>query len=226
MVCKLSLSFCTTPAGKPKEGGECPLYANVGRELEDFLLLPFRGFDVGDEWIVKEKKLEEVRATYLVVFGAAVRPNGLPSGTLERRVRFALDESQRWDVVRFILSGGVGKFGPSEASVMKRLLLEAGIGEEQIILDEDSNDTLSSGCRIKELLEYIHNVERVVVCSSSYHIPRCRMLLKIFGIKSEAAMVASDRRWIGWGKWFYYTLREGVAIPYDFMAAIICLLRS
>ena len=44
----------------------------------------------------------------------------------------------------FVPTGGVGRFGPSEASVMAKLLAARGVSPGRILLEETATDTLSS----------------------------------------------------------------------------------
>ena len=46
---------------------------------------------------------------YYVIFGAAVRPDGQPSGTLRRRVEGAWQLATRPPPCKFIVTGGEGR---------------------------------------------------------------------------------------------------------------------
>ena len=73
--------------------------------------------------------MNETPVHYFVIFGAAVKPDGQPSGTLLRRVQGAWQLAKQHNASRFIVTGGQGKHGPAEALVMKRLLLDMGTDE-------------------------------------------------------------------------------------------------
>ena len=67
------------------------------------------------------------KRTFLIIYGAAVKAGGAPSGSLLRRVQGAWEISQRLATpCYFIVTGGVGKYAPSEAHVMQKLLLNLG----------------------------------------------------------------------------------------------------
>ena len=83
----------------------------------------------------------------IVIFGAAVRPGGRPSTTLHRRVEAAAAFGERFADPLFVPTGGVGRFGPSEASVMAALLVSRGVPRDRILLEETGTDTLSSVAR-------------------------------------------------------------------------------
>jgi uncharacterized SAM-binding protein YcdF (DUF218 family) len=156
--------------------------------------------------------------TVFVVFGAAVWPDGSPSGTLRRRTLGALIQAQGVSPRRFLLTGGQGRYGPPEAVVMRNLLLEAGVSAEEIVLEDQAGDTLDSVLYCARILRGeggAGNRERVVVVSSAYHVPRCCLLFRLLGMQVEAGPITRDRRVLGLGSWLHAVLRETVATPWD-----------
>lgn len=153
--------------------------------------------------------------TCLVIFGAAVRPDGSPSGSLKRRCDTALRASRALVSPLFLASGGVGRYGPAEAQVMRDLLRAGGVADERIIVEAVSRDTLESVRHCTRLLRERPDVQRLQVCSSSYHNPRCVLLLRLAGFCCAAAPCPSDRPYIGWAKWLRYVLKEVIATPWD-----------
>jgi uncharacterized SAM-binding protein YcdF (DUF218 family) len=152
----------------------------------------------------------------VVIFGAAVRPGGRPSATLRRRVEAAARFSSRFAAPVFVPTGGIGRFGPSEASVMRALLMEHGVAAERILLEESGTDTLSSARAVARLLRTCGIGAPVFAVSSGYHLPRCVMLLRMFGVAARAA----GPPWVGAGPgWAYWWIREALALPYDAVVA-------
>lgn len=154
-------------------------------------------------------------AVYLVIFGAAVRPDGSPSGSLRRRCELAVNASRGLDEPRFLATGGVGRHGKAEALVMRDLLREQGIPEARILLDTEARDTLESVRHCTRLLRAWPDVERLLVCSSSYHNPRCVWLFRLAGFRADAAPALSDRPFLGTAKWLRYVVKEWLATPWD-----------
>lgn len=153
---------------------------------------------------------------YFVIFGAAVRPDGSPSGTLARRVEGAWRLGQQCEGARYLVTGGQGRHGPPEAQVMKDLLLGLGARDVDIVVDAHSQDTLDSAIHCARLLRtQTQGFESVTVCSSPYHNFRCQMLLRMLGIPARRGRMPSDRPALGLGKWLYYWVREAAAIPWD-----------
>ena len=118
---------------------------------------------------------------YFVIFGAAVRPDGSPSGTLKRRVRGAVDAASNNADATFVPSGGIGRHGPAEAEVMAGLLRDAGIPKTRIIEDRDAGDTFDSAVNVARIVRLRSNRFRIVVCSSASDFERlnCARALKI-----------------------------------------------
>ena len=72
---------------------------------------------------------------YIIIFGAAVNPDGKPSGALKRRIDSALKMAKLLANPKFIVTGGIGKNKPlSEAQVMKELLMDSHISNEKIMI--------------------------------------------------------------------------------------------
>jgi uncharacterized SAM-binding protein YcdF (DUF218 family) len=148
----------------------------------------------------------------IVIFGAAVRRDGRPSGTLRHRVDAAARFGRRFARPLFIPTGGKGRFGDPESTVMARMLREAGFAEGSIKQEPTGTDTLSSVRAVSRLLR---GRAPVYACSSAYHLPRCVMLLRLAGIATRRCppplVPAATSQWQRW----YWRLREAPALPYD-----------
>ena len=160
-------------------------------------------------------------AVYLVIFGAAVREDLTPSGSLERRVRVALAFASGLTRPMFLGTGGVGRYGPSEASVIRDLLLRAGVPAERILVEDRARDTLESVRNCDSILAGRGDVECVAPCTSLYHVPRCALLFRLLGYRVRIPPTQDDRSHLGLRKWLYFILKEVVALPYD---AVLLLL--
>lgn len=150
----------------------------------------------------------------IAIFGAAVRPDGSPSAALLRRTRYGFEAAHAHPRARVLCSGGVGRAGPSEASIMARSLTGWGLPRERLVLDEASLDTFQSAVVAARLAREL-SAPRVVVCSDGYHIPRIRMMLGLLGVGHAAGPVPRGWRAPGFAHWAKMSLREGAAIPYD-----------
>jgi vancomycin permeability regulator SanA len=151
-----------------------------------------------------------MNADTIIIFGAAVRPDGAPSITLRRRVEAAVKLGSRLAAPLYVPTGAKGRYGPSEASVMAGLLRELGVPPDRILLEETGTDTLSS---VRAVARLIPEVAAVHVASSGYHLARCLILLRLAGIRADACPPppTADKLLERW----YWRLRELLALPYD-----------
>ena len=151
----------------------------------------------------------------ILIFGAAVRPDGQPSRTLRDRTEAAARFGATLPAPLYLPTGAIGRHGPSEAAVMRRLLMELGVPPEDIVLEETGTDTLSSVVALRRLLRQHPDIGRVYAATSTYHLPRCVLLLWLAGVQAKPcppppvpeSMTLADR--------WYWRLRELAAIPYD-----------
>ncbi len=163
--------------------------------------------------------------TVFVIMGAAVWSGGCASPAMQRRVQGALCSAREVPGALFLVSGGVGGQPPSEARVMATLLQEAGIAGERILLDEASDDTLSSVRNCVSILRALPSFGDVVICSDVYHIPRCRWLFHLFGVASRSGQVESGRTHNRILRWVYYYVREVVSLAWDTLLVILSRIR-
>jgi len=157
----------------------------------------------------------------IIIFGAAVRPDGQPSGALLDRVRAAHRLGERLPDATYMPTGAVGRFGPAEADVMATLLRSGGVAADRIRTETTGTNTLSSVRACAALLR--GHTGLVYAATSAYHLPRCVLLLRLAGLRARpcppiwgAASSSARKRW-------YWRLREVPAVPVD--AALMAWLR-
>ncbi len=161
-------------------------------------------------------------APAIVIFGAAVRPDGQPSRTLRLRVQAAFALGSRLPGAVYIPTGGVGRHGPAEARVMAGLLAELGADPAAIRPEATAHDTVSSVRAVRRMLAGHRGP--VFAATSAYHLPRCVVLLRLAGLSARAcppppalAAAAFRKRW-------WWRLREVPALPWD--SAFVLWLRA
>ena len=150
-----------------------------------------------------------------VILGAAIHNDGSPSGALKRRVSAALTLQTKYPNLMYLVTGGVGKGKPiSEAAVMRQLLLDGGILDQYIIMDEASMDTMDSIVYCSQLLRH-RQINNIIICTDTYHLARTKLLFNLFGISTTPYPMPSGRNSNGWLRWIYYYIREAAAIVWD-----------
>jgi vancomycin permeability regulator SanA len=150
----------------------------------------------------------------IVIFGAAVMADGRPSPSLLRRIGYGRGAAMRWPQAPVFCSGGVGRAGPSEASIMAKVLADSGIAPARLVLDEASLDTLQS---VVAAARFVHRrgLDGCVICSDRYHLPRIRLMLAALGVRTLAGPMAPGRGGTRLRYWLRMHLREALAVPYD-----------
>jgi uncharacterized SAM-binding protein YcdF (DUF218 family) len=158
----------------------------------------------------------------IVIFGAAVRPDGQPSRTLLRRVEAAHAFGRTLARPLYLPTGGVGRHGEAEAVVMARLLRGWGVAEADIRPEPTARDTLDSVRAIRRMLRGHHGP--VFAATSAYHLPRCVLLLRLAGLPARACPPPPALAAAHWRKRWWWRLREVPALPWD--AACVLALRA
>jgi uncharacterized SAM-binding protein YcdF (DUF218 family) len=159
---------------------------------------------------------------YVIVFGAAVRPDGSPSAALRHRIDGAVAWAREHPAAIIMPTGGVGAKGSAEADVMERGLLAAGIEPDRIVSEPHAQDTLESVRLCDRLLRRQGDCGRVVCCTSAYHQPRCALLLRMLGYEVVVPKMPDDRGRLAWPAYVRLLLKESIATPYD---ALLLFLR-
>ena len=163
----------------------------------------------------QERFVSSSKFEYFVIMGAGVKPGGLPSGAMSRRVEGALKLANISNHSMFLPTGGVGRYPPAEAEVMKTLLIERNIASDRIIVEVKSHDTLSSILNCSQIIKNRNDCKSVTVCTDRYHIPRCRWIFFLSGIPTKLGKMPSGYKANGLIKWLYYYLRELPAFILD-----------
>jgi uncharacterized SAM-binding protein YcdF (DUF218 family) len=158
----------------------------------------------------------------LIIFGAAVRPDGGPSLTLRRRVIAAVSFGATLDDPLYLPTGGQGKHGQPEAVIMARLLQDLGVPAGSIRMEQTATDTLQSARACSAMLR--GDDVQVWAVSSGYHLPRCVMLLRLFGLRARAAPPPESS--MDWRDRWWWRAREGAALPVDAVLGALARLKK
>lgn len=126
----------------------------------------------------------------LLILGCTVLPDGSPSGALRRRVGGALRFAQTLPQVLFVPLCGAHEGRPAEATVIERMLREAGVPAAAIRAVPAGRNTLASLAAARGLLRELAVAAPEVcwhVCTDPYHVLRCRVILALWGLRSHGA---------------------------------------
>lgn len=140
-----------------------------------------------------------------VVFGAGVRGER-PSRVLAERIDAAVALYRAGRVQKILMTGDNGSADYDEVSVMRRYAEELGVRPADITLDYAGFSTYESCYRARA----IFGVERAVLVTQAYHLPRAVYTCRALGVEASG-LGAPD-----WGRFpgpilVRYSLRETLA---------------
>ncbi len=118
-----------------------------------------------------------------LILGAAVWQGGVPSPTLLRRASHGAQLFLDGKIGHIIACGGLGKYAPSEAEVIRNICVAAGVPEIGITLENQSTTTLENITFALPLIKTA-NID-IVIVTDQYHARRARMIAKRMGIKAK-----------------------------------------
>jgi vancomycin permeability regulator SanA len=148
---------------------------------------------------ITEVPNEEPKRT-AIVFGARVWDDGSPSNSLYDRVLTSVELYRSGRVQKLLMSGDKTGENYDEPAAMKKLAIQLGIPESDIVLDNDGKRTFETCSRAKE----VFGVQKAVLVTQDYHLPRALYLCNSLGIDS-IGITANRRKYDGEN---YYHFRE------------------
>ena len=125
---------------------------------------------------------------YIIVLGALVYEDG-PSSILRARLNSAYRYLEENPDTLCIVSGGQGYNEPfSEAEGMRRYLMEKGIDEERILMEDESKNTLEN---IRNSKAIIADEDAAVgIVTSNFHVYRACAIARKQGIDNVSGIAA------------------------------------
>lgn len=167
-------------------------------------------------WSVEGLILSQYRATarsdadYVIVLGAQWKPEG-PSEVLRRRLDKAVEYLNDNPDTYVIVSGGQGSNeNVSEAAGMRQYLVDAGIDDERILMEDASANTYQNLVFSSRFLD-LEN-DRVVIVTNNFHMFRALSIAKKQGYKNVEGLAASSLT----GMAPHNLLREFLGVVKDF----------
>lgn len=162
--------------------------------------------------IIKASVTEpESGAEYIVILGAEVNPDNRPSGILKHRLDAAYEYHQDNPDAIFIVTGCQGyNENISEARCMNDWLIEKGVREDSIIMDEKAENTYQNIENAKDIIGDVKVPAAIV--TSDFHIYRAMRLARNQGYENITGIPAFTRKVLLPN----YYLREVAAVFKDF----------
>jgi uncharacterized SAM-binding protein YcdF (DUF218 family) len=153
------------------------------------------------------------QADVILVLGSAVWPNEQPSPSLRARTERAIELYHEGYAPYLLLSGGLGRYPPEEAEVMRRLALAAGIPEQALILDQEARSTRESITSARVIMQE-GGWETALIVSDPFHIQRALLMAADAGFEAYGVPALHSPTYTIPSRRVFYTSREVLALWY------------
>ncbi len=131
------------------------------------------------------------RSDAIVVMGAA-QYRGRPSPVLRARLEHAVQLYAQGLAPRVVLTGGMAEGDTaSEAAVSRAYMLQAGVPDSAILLENEGRTTHQSLRAVAQLLE-ARGLERVILVSDPFHLFRASLVARREGLRVRTSPTESD----------------------------------
>jgi uncharacterized SAM-binding protein YcdF (DUF218 family) len=161
----------------------------------------------------RSARLDLRKADVILVLGSAVWPNEQPSPSLRARTELAIELYQGGYAPRLLFSGGLGRYPPEEAEVMRRLAAAAGVPEEALILDRQAGSTRESINNAAAIMQQ-EGWRSALIVSDPFHIRRALLMASDVGFEAYGAPALDSPTYTVPARRVFYTSREVVALWY------------
>ena len=133
-------------------------------------------------------------APVAIVLGAGLRPDGTPSQYLQARLEDAATLYRTDKVQAILVTGDHGQVEYDEVAAMTEWLVDHGVPASHVVADHAGFDTYDSCQRARR----IFGVERAIVVTQDFHVPRAVFLCRQAGIATDGIASAADggRPWV------------------------------
>ena len=149
---------------------------------------------------------------FIIILGSKIKEDGTITPLLKGRVDKAIDfGNKQYELTKkkivYVPSGGKGKDEKiAEAEAIKKYLIEKGIKEKQIIIENKSTSTFENMKYSKEKIDNVNKDAKISFSTTNYHVFRSGVIANEQGIECEGMGSKT--------KWYFYTnalIREFMA---------------
>lgn len=128
------------------------------------------------------KSYEDIQATPVVMVpGAGLLRDGTPSSPLRDKLDAAAQLYRDSKVQKILLTGDNRFVNYNEPGAMRNYLIQAGIPEEDLVLDYAGRRTYDSCYRAKA----IFGLDEIIIVTQPYHLPRAVFLCDKLGLETQ-----------------------------------------
>lgn len=126
-------------------------------------------------------------ADLAVILGNKVNKDGTLSKRLEKRLEIGIDLYKNHRIKKILVSGGFGKEGFYEGDKMKEFLVEKGIPDSLIIVDnhgDNTRATVINTLKLKSKLKF----SSIIIVSQYFHVTRTKKLFEDQGFENVSSV--------------------------------------
>ena len=158
------------------------------------------------------KHIPTFNQDFIIILGSKINEDGSLTPLLQGRVDKAIDfGNKQYEVTKkkiiYVPSGGKGNDeSMAEALAIKNYLLNKGINEKQIIIEDKSKNTIENMKFSKHKIEEINKAANVSFSTTNYHVFRSGIIANEQGLDCQGMGSKT--------KWYFYSnalIREFVA---------------
>lgn len=150
------------------------------------------GFSVLIVKIYNQSRIDEARQVDGIVVLGASQWNGSPSPIFKSRLDHAFNLYKNNYASKIILTGGVGEDeSMSESSVGKIYLMQKGVKESAIYIEEEGRTSWQSLNQVAQIIKD-QNLDSVILVSDSFHMMRLKKMAGDLGFKSFLSPVRNS----------------------------------
>ncbi|WP_232316865.1 YdcF family protein [Candidatus Burkholderia verschuerenii] len=131
--------------------------------------------------------MRDAPADIAVVLGNALNRNGTPSPILASRLNVALRCYRERRCPVLFVSGSIDGPGLNEALGMRAWLMDRGVADRDIVIDDQGDNTLASARNATAYMR-AHGMTRVMLITQYYHLARTRLAFE----RARAPIVTGD----------------------------------
>lgn len=146
-----------------------------------------------------------------IVLGAAVWEGGRPSPSMYARVKEAVKLYHEGFVRKLIVSGGLGRFPPTEAEVMRDVAISLKVPKEDIILETEAKSTFQNISNSAYLGEK-QGLKNYIIVTDAFHIKRSLLIGEELDLNVQGAAAFDSPLYTNKKLKFKYTLREAFGL--------------
>ena len=131
-----------------------------------------------DEYLIADETAAKLDADCILILGAGLKPDGTPNYMLRDRLDKGIELYRDGAAPKLLVSGDNGQDRYDEVGAMRDYALEAGVPDQDIILDPAGFSTYESMCRARD----IFLVDKAIIITQEYHQYRALYIARGLGI--------------------------------------------